>query len=397
MKYNFDKIIDRSKSKCRKWDKKILKEKFGLGEDAIAMDIADLDFECAPAIKKALIDRASIGDYSYTYTYDEYYEAIINWNKNRYNVNIEKEWIKLTFGTCSTLHHIVSCFCKKNDSVMINTPAYKPFAEAIEMGECKIICNSLKIKDMRYYLDFKSIEKQIVEENVKLYIFCSPQNPSGRVWTKDELNKLSKICIKHNVLLVCDEVHRDIVFDKESFTSLWNANDDIIDNSIMCLSPNKGFNLGGLKSSYVLIKNKNIREKFLKYLKKVYITSPHVFAIPALIAAYEESEDWLDQITDYIHKNFDIVYQWFEKNFSKAKVMKADSSFLVWIDMRDVFVDENEMKDFFKKAEISTVVGSYFVKDGTGWVRLNLGCPKKILNEALRRIGDTLKTFDFKK
>ena len=268
---------------------------------------------------------------------------------------------------------------------MINTPAYDPFAEAVKMGDAKLICNTLKIKDMRYYLDFEEMEKQIIENKVKLFIFCSPQNPSGRVWTKEELDKLSKICIKHNVLLVCDEIHRDIVFKREDFTTLWNANDDIWKNSIMCISPNKGFNLGGLKSSYLVIRNEEIRERMLNYLKKVYITSPHVFAVPAIIAAYNESEEWLDEATKYIEENFEILYKWFEKHMPKAKVMKSDSSFLAWINIEEVFKDEKELKEFFDKANVSMVVGSYFVQDGLGWVRLNIGTQREILLEALNR------------
>lgn len=391
MEYNLDKVINRKLSHCRKWDNKILKEKFGVTEDAIPMDIAELDFECSPAIKKAIVDRASLGEYGYTYDYDEFYDAVISWNKRRYNVDIERDWIKIVFGTCSVLHYIVQCFCDEGDSVMINTPAYDPFAEAIERAGCKIVCNTLKLDNMRYYLDFDLMEKQIVENKVKLFIFCSPQNPSGRVWTKEELNKLSEICIKHSVLLVCDEIHRDIVFNKEYFTTLWNSNEEIANKSIMCISPNKGFNLGGLKSSYIVIKDKKIREKMLSYLKKVYVTSPHVFAIPAIVAAYNESEEWLDDVTKYVENNFNILYDWFEKNLPSAKVMKADSSFLAWINIENVFKNEEELKEFFKKANISMVVGSYFVKDGEGWVRLNIGTQKEILLKALNRMENVLK------
>lgn len=388
MNYDFDKVINRKLGKCRKWDNGILKDKFGVNEDAIPMDLADLDFECAPAIKQALIDRAALGDYGYSYAYDEYYDAVINWNKRRYHCEIKKEWIKLAFGTCGALHYLVQCFCPNGEAVMINTPAYDPFAEAVEQGGAKLVCNPLKLVDMRYYLDFELMEKQMIEEEVKLFIFCSPQNPSGRIWSKEELKQLSDLCIKHNVLLVCDEIHRDIVF--KEFTTIWNSHDTIIDHSILCVSPNKGFNLGGLKSSYVVIKNDEIRKKMLAYFKKVYVTSPHVFIIPATIAAYNESEEWLDQLTDYIKENFEILYAWFEKHMPKAKVMKADSSFLAWIDMREVFKNEAKMKDFFVKANLTMVVGSYFVADGEGWVRLNVGTQRSILNEALRRMEEIL-------
>lgn len=389
MKYDFDKIIDRKLGKCRKWDNKILREKFGLNEDAIPMDIADLDFECSPAIKKALVNRASLGDYGYTYAYDEYYDSVIEWNKRRFNANLEKEWIKLTYGTVGTLHYIVQCFCKTGEGVMINTPAYDPFEEAIKRNGSKMVCSTLKLIDNRYYFDFEDIERKIVEEKVVLYILCSPQNPSGRVWTKEELHRICDICIKHNVLLVCDEIHRDIIFSHSTFTTLWNSHKDIMNHSIMCISPNKGFNLGGLKTSYIIIKNASIREKMLKYLEKVCVTSPNVFSIQAIIAAYNESEEWLDQLTDYIEGNFELVYKFFEENMPKAKVMKSDSSFLAWIDMKDVFKDEVEMKEFFTRANISVVVGSYFVQDGEGFVRLNLGCQRETLSRALNRIKTT--------
>lgn len=389
MKYDFDKVINRKLGKCRKWDNGILNDKFGVNEDAIPMDLADLDFECAPAIKQALVDRAMLGDFGYSYAYDEYYDAVINWNKRRYHVEIEKEWIKLAFGTCGALHYIVQCFCPNHEAVMINTPAYDPFAEAVEQGGAKLVCNPLKLVDMRYYLDFELMEQQMIEEQVKLFIFCSPQNPSGRIWTKEELKQLSDLCIKHNVLLVCDEIHRDIVF--KEFTTIYNAHESIIDHSILCVSPNKGFNLGGLKSSYIVIKNPDIRKQMLAYLQKVYVTSPHVFIIPATIAAYNESEEWLDELTLYIKDNFEILYAWFEKHMPKARVMKADSSFLAWIDLRDVFASEAEMKAFFVEANLTMVVGSYFVADGEGWVRLNVGTQKSILMEALRRMEIILK------
>lgn len=396
MKYNFDKIPNRKKSRCRKWDEKILKEKFGLNDEAIPMDIAELDFECAPAIKELIIERAMLGEFGYTYDYDEYYEAIINWNKKRFKCDIEREWIKLVFGTCGALHHIVQCFCEKGESVMINTPAYDPFKEAIESGGAKVICNTLKLKNMRYYIDFEEMERQIIEENIKMFIFCSPQNPSGRVWTKEELDKISQLCLKYNVILICDEIHRDIVFEKDKFTTLWNSNNEINENSIVCVSPNKGFNLGGIKSSYLIIKNEKLREKMLEYLKKVYITSPHVFIIPATIGAYR-SEEWLEEMTEYVKGNFGILYKWFEKNMPKAKVMKADSSFLAWINIEKVFKNEFELKQFFDKANISMVVGSYFVQDGEGWVRLNIGTSRDILLNALERMETLIACEDINK
>ena len=389
MEYNFDKVINRKEGNCRKWSNHVLKEKFGLGEDAIPMDLADIDFECSPAIKEAIAKRAADGDYSYTFVGDDFYDAVIDWNKRRFNVDIEKEWIKLTFGTVSTLHYIVQAYTKEGEGVLINTPAYDPFAEAVENNSRQLYCSPLKLVDNRYYLDFEDMEEQMKSNNIKVFIFCSPQNPSGRIWTKDELFRVSELCLKYNVLLVCDEIHRDIVFDRSKFTSLWNAHPEIHENSIVCVSPNKGFNLGGLKTSYVVIRNEEVRETLLTRLKSNSITSPNVFAVPAIVAAYNESEEWLDQMTVYVAGNFEIVYDFFEKNMPKAKVMKSESSFLAWIDVREIFANEEEMRDFFIKANLTMVVGSYFVRDGEGFVRINIGCPRATLNEALNRIKNT--------
>ncbi|MEE0451591.1 MalY/PatB family protein [Peptacetobacter sp.] len=389
MEYNFDKVINRKEGNCRKWSNHVLKEKFGLGEDAIPMDLADIDFECSPAIKEAIAKRAAVGDYSYTFVGDDFYDAVIDWNKRRFNVDIEKEWIKLTFGTVSTLHYIVQAYTKEGEGVLINTPAYDPFAEAVENNSRQLYCSPLKLVDNRYYLDFEDMEEQMKSNNIKVFIFCSPQNPSGRIWTKDELYRVSELCLKYNVLLVCDEIHRDIVFDRSKFTSLWNAHPEIHENSIVCVSPNKGFNLGGLKTSYVVIRNEEVRETLLTRLKSNSITSPNVFAVPAIVAAYNESEEWLDQMTVYVAGNFEIVYDFFEKNMPKAKVMKSESSFLAWIDVREIFANEEEMRDFFIKANLTMVVGSYFVRDGEGFVRINIGCPRATLNEALNRIKNT--------
>ena len=383
--YDLDKVIDRKQGNARKWSNQVLKEKFGLAEDAIPMDLADIDFEVAPAIQAALMKRASIGDYSYSYVPDEFYQAVIDWNQRRYETHIEKEWIKLTFGTVSTLHYIVQAYTEKGDGVLINTPAYDPFAEAVEHNERKLFCSSLINHDNRYYLDFEDMERQMQENKIKLFIFCSPQNPSGRIWTKDELFRLAELCLRYDVLLVCDEIHRDIVYKGQTFTSIWNAHPEIAQHSVLCLSPNKGFNLGGLKTSYVVIPNPQIRETLLDQLQKNSITSPHVFAVPAIVAAYNESEAWLDEMIDYVAENMQIVYDVFAE-IPEAKVMPAESSFLAWIDVRDWFKNETDMQEFFRRANLTMVVGSYFVQDGEGFVRLSIGMPRELLLEALGRI-----------
>ena len=350
--YDFDKERDRKQTNCRKWSPKIIKEKFHLGEDAIPLDLADIDFECLPEIKEAMIARAEMGEYSYTSVTDDFYEAVIDWNKRRFDLDLKKEWIRLTFGTVSTLHYIVQAFTNENESVLINTPAYAPFAEAIETNHRQLCCSPLVLKNNRYFLDFEDIEKQMQTKSVKVFIFCSPQNPSGRVWSSAELKKVVDLCLKYDVLLVCDEIHRDILFEREKFSSIFKVHPEIAQKCILCLSPNKAFNLGGLKVSYVVIPNEKIRETLYQQLSKNAITSPHVFAVPAMIAAYQHGEQWLDELTVYMKRNFEIFYDFMAKNMPKIKVMKADSSFLAWLDVSDFFNDEADMTAFFQTGAI---------------------------------------------
>lgn len=386
MEFDFDIAFDRRTSKCRKWDNDLVSQNFGIEGDYIPMHIADMDFEVAPAILNAVVKRAEIPDYSYTYSYDDFFEAVVNWNKRRHHIDYKEQWIKLMFGTCGALRYAVQCFSKPDESVLINTPVYQPFAEAIEYSGREVVTSALKLDNLRYYFDFDDIERKIVDNKVRVYILCSPHNPGGRVWTKDELFKISEICLKHDVVLVSDEVHCEMVFEGNEFTTLWNAHPKIAENSIVCNSPNKAFNLGGLKSSYVVINNESMRNIWEKHMQKVYVTSPNVFIIPAVVAAYNESEEWLDQLTSYIDGNFKCFNEFMNKNFSNVDVMKVDASYLAWAYFGNVFKNDDEAKKFFINAKLPVVLGSWFVSDGDGWVRFNLGTQRKTLIDALSRL-----------
>lgn len=382
----FDKKFDRSITGTRKWNPDLLKEKNPIGNNIIAMDLADIDFECAPSIREALVNRALMPDYSYTFVPDSFYDAVINWNKKYFNLDIKKEWVRLTFGTISALHNIVQALTDVGDYVMIHTPAYAPFAESVIHNGRKLICNDLILTENRYYIDFDKMESDIIKYNVKLFILCNPQNPSGRVWTAQELNQLGNICKRNQVYLISDEIHRDIVFPNSKFTSLWNANDNVMDSSILCVSPNKGFNLGGLKTSYIVVPNKSLREKIYARLSANYVTSPHVFAVPAIEAAYRYEHEWLEEMVTYIEENHNYVEDFIQKNLPKFKLMKAESSFLAWIYVGDYFETEEEISKFFQRANLTVVLGSYFVSNAEGFVRLNIGMQRYKVEEAFNRI-----------
>lgn len=389
MKYNFDENFDRTVGNARKWSKEIVEDKFNIHtDDFIAMDLADLDFKTAPAVQKAIMDRASIPDYSYTFVPDKFYDIAIDWNKKRFNMDFNKDWIKITYGTVSTLHNIVQCFTDIGDAVMFHTPAYDPFLEAVENNGRKPIMSTLKIKDNRYEMDFLNMEKQIVDNDVKLFILCNPQNPSGRIWTREELFKLSELCLKYDILLISDEIHRELVFKEKKFTSMWNVSEKLQERMVLCLSPNKAFNLGGLKTSYVIIKNKEILNKFEEQMRKNQITSPNIFAIPAMMAAYEYGGEWLDEMVDYVESNQIMVKKFIDENLPLFKVMESESSFLTWINVGKLLKDDRDKNSFFENIRICPVKGSYFVKDGEDFIRLSIGMNKRLLSEALERIKE---------
>ena len=382
----FDKAFDRSAIGTRKWDPILLKEKMPGAKDVIAMDLADIDFECAPAIQQALVERAMQADYSYTYVPDSFYQAVIDWNRRYYGLEIEKHWIRLVFGTVSALHNIVQALTEEGEAVMIQTPAYAPFAEAVQHNGRRLICNDLEIRDNRYYMNFERMEQDIQQEGVKLFILCNPQNPSGRVWTKEELNRLAQICQRHQVCLVSDEIHRDIVFRSQHFTSIWQANEAIMQDSVLCVSPNKGFNLGGLKTSYIVVPNPQLRSRIYKRLSANYVTSPHVFAVPAIVAAYNKERQWLEDMVAYIEENHRLVESYVKEYMPRFEVMPAESSFLVWVRVGDLLETESEVKAFFDACALTVVLGSYFVQNGEGYVRLNIGMQRDKVSEALRRM-----------
>lgn len=389
--YNFDDKPDRVSEKCRKWDLNIIRDKFGdIREDFIPMWIADMDFKIPTEIENKFIEAVRRGVFGYTYCYDEFYDSVIGWQKNMHEVNVEKEWITLTYGTVSTLHYVVQAFCKKGDSIILNTPVYDPLNHQQKQG-VNVICNTLDVVNDRYYINFDKLEVQIKENKPKLMMFCTPHNPSGRIWTIEEMTRVATICKENNVILVADEVHAEHIHYGK-FNSILKIGKELLENVILLTSPNKGFNLGGLKTSYSIVINKDIRDKFRNKLKQNSITSPNVFGIIGLITAYNECHEWLSGVNEYIKSNYELLETWVNK-YNKIKLMKMESSYLAWMDISGLGISASEFTD---KLAIDTGVlledGSHFVKDGEKYVRINLGTQKENVIEALNRMDLFLKS-----
>lgn len=393
--YDFNIKPDRVSEKCRKWDLDIIRSKFGnVDDNFIPMWIADMDFKIPSQIEAKFMDAIKRGVFGYTYCYDEFYNAVINWQKDMHGVDVKKEEITLTYGTVSTIHYTIQAFCNEGDNIILNTPVYDPFESAAIKQGVNVIKNTLDIIDNRYYINFDRLESQIKEHKPKLMLFCTPHNPSGRIWSLEEIEKVAKLCLENDVILVADEVHAEhIHFGK--FESVFKLSDDLLENIILLTSPNKGFNLGGLKTSYSIIRNEKIRNIFKSKLTQNSVTSPNVFGIIGLITAYDECRDWLAQINDYIKENFNTVENFINTKLPMLKVMKMESSYLAWVDISELNMSATELTNRLAQ-DVGVLVedGSHFVQDGEKFIRLNLGTQKENICNALDRIEKFINTLN---
>lgn len=385
--YNFEDKPDRIGEKCRKWDRGIIESKFGkVADDFIPMWIADMDFRIPKEIEEAFEAAIKRGVFGYTYCYDEFYEAVINWQRDRHNVEVKKESIILTYGTVSTIHYTIQAFCNPGDSIILNTPVYDPFESAAIKHGVNVVKNTLEVRDNRYYINFETLEAEIQEHKPKIMLFCTPHNPSGRIWSLDEIRQVAEICKRHNVVLVADEVHAEHIH-YGTFESVLKLEDDLLEHVILLTSPNKGFNLGGLKTSYAIVVNEDVRKVFQNKLTANSITSPNVFGIIGLIAAYNKGRKWLDEVTAYIHGNYQLVELFIRERLPMLKVMEMESSYLAWVDISALGINATEfMLKLAKEESVLVEDGTHFVQDGQNYIRLNIGTQRSLVKEALVRI-----------
>lgn len=367
----FDKIISNEIDIRRKWDKKIIENKFNLklSGEFIPLWIADMDFLHPIELQDALIEYIKKSNLGYTYLTDNFYASIINWQEKRHGIKIKKEWINIGYGTVSTLHLLNQVFLEKEEYIIVNTPCYEPFYTSAKNNGNNVVFSDLKIIDNRYYFDYEDIEKKIKKYKPKLYILCNPHNPSGRVWSKEEIEKIAKLCYENKVILVSDEVHSEIILENKH-TSALSLEKKYLENLIFLTSPNKAFNLGGLKTSYSIIKNNEIRQKFEQGMKKNSITSPNILGLVSLITVYNKCEYWLNDLIKYINNNYKYCKEYIDKNLKKFKIMNMESSYLLWI-----YIGEDKEKILNKMINRKLLVedGVDFLQNHEGYIRVNLG------------------------
>ncbi|OCL87290.1 MalY/PatB family protein [Arcobacter porcinus] len=383
MIYNFDKICERKNTDSSKWDT--------TKDGVIPMWVADMDFEVAPKIVESIIKKANHKIFGYIVISDKYYESEINWSKRRFNFDIKKEWIEATTGVIPSLSTILQTFCKKGDKVLIQSPVYHYFNIAIKRNELEVVTNNLIYKNSSYEIDFEDFENKLKNEKPKLFILCNPHNPVGRVWKKDELIKMGELCLKYNVLVVSDEIHRDLVFKEFTFIPFASICEEFLQNSITCTSATKTFNLAGLKASNIIVANQDYRLKLNENLVRNEIKSLNIFGIESTISAYNECEDWLFELLIYLEKNKNFLEDFISKNIPNLKVVKAEATYLLWIDISSLGLNS---KEFTKKLEelgnVRVISGVTFGENGDNFIRVNIATPLEVLKEALEGVKNTV-------
>ncbi|WP_077619306.1 MalY/PatB family protein [Bacillus sinesaloumensis] len=388
MKYNFDESINRMQTNSVKWDE--VENVFG-DKEILPMWVADMDFKSPQPVIDAIQKRAEHGIFGYTTRPAAYYEATVGWMKRRHNWNIDKDWICFSPGVVPALHIIVQTFTSPGDKILIQQPVYYPFMSVIEKNGREIVNNPLRYENGRYSMDFDDLEKKI-DTDVKMIILSNPHNPVGRVWTKDELTKLGEICLNHNILIVSDEIHFDLVYKGNVHTPFAAISDQFAQSSITCTAPSKTFNLAGLQTSNIIIPKKEYRERFNQAVEEAFLSITNTFGVTGLIAAYEEGDEWLDQLLDYLKGNLDFLKEYIKSNIPEVKVIEPEATYLVWLDCREFGLDSKELENVIQKqGKVAFDEGYIFGKEGEGFTRINIACPRTLLEEGLKRFAQAIK------
>ncbi|RLA67219.1 MAG: putative C-S lyase [Epsilonproteobacteria bacterium] len=372
--------IDRKGTHTTKYED--AKKKFAT-DDLLPLWVADMDLSSPLCVQESLKKRASHPLYGYTVYPPEYYAAIENWMKKRFSWVIEKEWIVPCYGVVPSLNFAISAYTQEGDSIIVQTPIYPPFVSSVKHKNRKVLDNVLVYKAGEYHIDFKDFETKAKE--AKLFLLCSPHNPTGRVWSEEELEKLISICLEEEVLIISDEIHADIVYEKiqRSIASF----EKMMHHCVILNAPSKTFNIAGLNTSYAIIPDARLRHKYIIEQDKSGITNGNPFGIEALISAYNMGEVWLEDLKVHLKENILYVKNFLEKHNIDIGVVPTEATFLMWLDCKNLELEQDELLYFFiKKAKLGLNDGMSFGKAGEGFMRLNIATSKKILEIAMQQL-----------
>ncbi len=381
LNFDFDKITERRGTDSVKWDLH--------DNNIIPMWVADMDFQSPPEVRDAIIKRAEHGIYGYTVESDGFFKAVTDWVYRRHNWAIEREWIHFSPGVMPGIRGILQAITRPGDKVILQSPVYPPFFKAITDSGCHVLNNRLKFENGRYEMDFLDLEEKARDPRTRALILCNPHNPVGRAWTRDELVELGRICLEHEVVVISDEIHCDLIYKEYKHIPAASVCGEFIENTITCIAPSKTFNIPGLKAACLVIPNPKVKREFANTILPKKAT---IFGSAAFEAAYTYGEGWLDALLDYLRDNREFLKEYLKSRISEIKMVEPEATYLAWLDCGDLGMD-NEALDRFMldKAMLWVNQGYLFGSGGEGFVRMNIGCPRSILEKALGRLEEAVK------
>lgn len=383
-KINFNIVVNRKNTNCLKYDFAVRR---GRPENVLPLWVADMDFKVAPEITQAIEKRVAHGIFGYSEVKEEYFEAVSAWMEQKHGWHVKEDWLVKTPGVVFALAMAVQAFAEPGDAVIIQQPVYYPFSEVIADNGRRIVDNTLELKeDGKYHINFEDFEQKVKENHVKLFLLCSPHNPVGRVWTKEELKKIAAICRKYDVIVVSDEIHEDFVFNgkHQVFADL---SEDAKNRTITCTAPSKTFNLAGLQVSNIWIANPELREKFKKQIAAAGYSQLNTLGLTACEAAYRYGGEWHAELLGYLKSNLNFLREFLQTRLPEVKLIEPEGTYLVWLDFGSLGLTEEQREELLtKKAGIWLDSGAIFGAAGEGFERINIACPRSILKDALERI-----------
>lgn len=382
---NFDEIIERRDTDSIKYD---FAAHRGLPDGLLPLWVADMDFRTPPCVIEALMEKSRHGIFGYSESREDYFEVLHSWFLRRFGWDIQPGWLIKTPGVVFAICTAIRALTKEGDAVLIQQPVYYPFASSVTNNNRELVVSELVYEDGRYHIDFEDFERKITEHGVKMFILCSPHNPVGRVWTKDELIRMGDICLKHGVIVIADEIHADFVYPGFSHTVFASLKPEYADITVTCTAPTKTFNLAGLQISNLFVPNASMRRRIREEMSHAGYGQVNVMGMAACKAAYAQGEEWLEELKTYLAGNLDFVRSFISGSIPEIRLVEPEGTYLIWLDCRALGLNEKALDDLIiQRAKLWLDGGHMFGQGGSGFQRINIACPRSLLEQAMDRLA----------
>ena len=382
---NFDEIIERRNTDSIKYD---FAARRGLPEDVLPLWVADMDFRTPPCVIEALVEKSRHGIFGYSESREDYFAVLKSWFSRRFGWEVQPEWLIKTPGVVYAICMAIRALTSEGDAVLIQQPVYYPFESSVINNDRELVVNELAYENGRYHIDFEDFERKITQHRVKMFILCSPHNPVGRVWTKEELTRMGDICVKHGVIVVADEIHADFVYPGYSHTVFANIKPEFADITVTCTAPTKTFNLAGLQISNIFVSNQRMRKRIKQEISRTGYSQLNVMGMVACKAAYAQGEEWLEELKAYLTGNLDFVRRFIDAHMPDIRLVEPEGTYLIWLDCRALGLNDKALDDLvIQRAKLWLDGGHMFGQGGSGFQRINIACPRSLLEQAMERLA----------